>query len=398
VPERRLHAAALIVVPIVGIASGVVWQAAPVTFAVVAGCYVVAHLVAVPTPTGRHLSFAPSVAAISALLTGGSPVVVLGAAAAALPLSWLAVHVRFGRRAVDDAFPAELAGLLVFGLVFAAGTVGVSGSLQGDTRTLLVFAAAGVSWFIVVALSRAALSEQGRFHVRRLVVLRAIEDWPAYVALFASAALYGLTVGAMGVWSVPLAGLPYVFSHVSLDRLQATDTTYRETMLALSRIPEAGGLVAAGHAERCAELAVALGAELGMSGEGLRRLEYAALLHDIGRVVLANPMVASGEYDSSDVSRWSSAIISEARYLEPVAELVSAQNQPYRRPGEPRDEATPRGAQILRVVAAYDGELNGGVSPTESLEELHRGSAYDYDPEVVAALRRVLQRRRVIAA
>lgn len=396
--DRRLRVAAAVLLPAAGAGAFAVWRPSAITFAGAACAYAVAHLMAIPTPTGRHVSFVPAVGVGTAILTGGSPVVVLGAAAIVVPLGWLLVHVKYGRRAVDDAFPSEHIGLLVFGVLFGAGTVSVLRPIGEELLALIALGSSVALWFLVSALTRALLSHQGRLHTRRLVLMRALEDWPAYLALFSSAALFGLTVGTMGLWSVPLAGLPYVFSHISLERRLATDTTYRETMVALSRIPEAGGLVPSGHAERCADLAVALGAELGMSGPNLRRLEYAALLHDIGKVVLANPAVASGEYNLSDVSVWSSVIISETRYLEPVADLVAAQHQPYRRPGELRDESTPLGSKILRVTAAYDGVLSEGLVPTESLEELHRGSAYDYDPEVIAALRRVLQRRSVIAA
>jgi hypothetical protein len=115
-------------------------------------------------------------------------------------------------------------------------------------------------------------------------------------------------------------------------------------------------------------------------------------------VVLANPGMAAGAYTLSDVATWSSAIISEAAYMVPVGEIVAVQHSPYRRPGEQKDESVPGGAQVLRVVGAYDGQLINGLSPMESLEHLHRGAAYDFDPAVVAALRRILQRRGVVAA
>lgn len=85
--------------------------------------------------------------------------------------------------------------------------------------------------------------------------------------------------------------------------------------------------------------------------------------------------------------------MSEARYLENVAEVVAAQHHPYRRPGEERDPDLPLASKILKVSAAYDGGMITGLSSLESIEALHRGAAYDYDPEVVACLRRVLERR-----
>jgi hypothetical protein len=398
VPDRLLRGSILVLAVLVGLGAAVAWQAPPRAFTAAAAAYAAAHLVAVPTRTGRHLSFAPAVVAVIAYLSGGSPVMVFGAAGVGLPFALLIVHVRFGRRAVDDTFPAELVGLILYGAVVSSGTLVLSAPSYQDLLTVALYGLAAVGWFAATTVVRAVASQQGRHSVRRLVMVRGVDDWASFAAIFASAALFAMTVGILGPWSVPLAGLPYAFSHTSLSRLQATDRTYRETMLALSRIPEAGGLVPTGHAERCAELSVTLGAELGMSGPALRRVEQAALLHDIGKVVLANPVLAAGGYDQSDVAVWSSAIIGEARYLEPVAGIVASQYQPYRRPGESRDESTPLESQVLRAVAAYDGELQEGASPTDSLERLHRGAAYDYDPEVVAALRRVLQRHGVIAA
>jgi HD-GYP domain-containing protein (c-di-GMP phosphodiesterase class II) len=36
------------------------------------------------------------------------------------------------------------------------------------------------------------------------------------------------------------------------------------------------------------------------------------------------------------------------------------------------------------------------LSPLQALEVLHAGAAYDYDPEVVASLRRILESRGVL--
>jgi hypothetical protein len=366
-------------------------------FGVAVVAYVVAHVFAVPSRSGSHITFVAAVATVVAMFNDGAPVMVVAAYGVALPLGWLVVHLRYGRRAVDDVFPAVPAAIVGSGLVFFAGSYLVGSPMHRNSASLVVLCIAAAVWFVTSASTRAFASEQGRFTARRLLVVQGLEDWPSYLSVFASAAMFATTFGVMGLWSVPLAGLPYVFSHVSLGRLRDTDRTYRETMAALSHIPEAAGLVDAGHAERCAELALAVGAEVGLSGSDLKRVEYAALLHDIGKVVLANPGMAAGAYTLTDVATWSSVIISEAAYMAPVGEIVAVQHSPYRRPGEQKDESMPGGAQVLRVVGAYDGAVTGGMSPTESLERLHVGAAYDYAPEVVAALRKVLHRQGTIA-
>lgn len=357
---------------------------------------VVAHLVTVPSPSGRRNSLFPLVGTVMVLVTGGSLAVVLGGAAIGLPIAWLAVHLLHGRRVTDHLFPADPLGLVVSTVVvWTMATVVGYDTGTADALTLTFTAIASAGWFVVATVVRALMPSGEGF---RLSLSRAIWDWPGYVSMFAAAALYGATENALGWWAVPLTGLPYAFSHVSLSRLQRTRHTYRQTIRALGRVPEAGGIVAGGHSQRCADLAVAVGSELGLTGRALERLEYAALLHDLGRVVLTNPAIASGDYSERDVAGWSAAIIAEARYLEPVSEIVAGQHRPYRRPGMERDEQVAPGSQVVRVVARYDAATEGGLGPVDALEVLYRGAAYDYDPNVVAALRSVLERRGTVAA
>jgi len=210
----------------------------------------------------------------------------------------------------------------------------------------------------------------------------------------AAGSLYGLTVGALGLWAVLLAVLPYGFTHVAFGRLATASATHRQTIRALGRVPEAGGFSLPGHAERSADMAVAMGGELGFSPSDTRRVEDAALLADIGRVVLGGTTPAGGgSYTTVHLAEWSATIIAEAPTLQPVAALVAESPRPYRRPGEERDPSLPAGAQVVKVATAYDYAVGGGMEPGDALEVLHRGVAYEYDPEVLAALRRVLQRR-----
>ena len=396
--ERILVAGPVAALAVTGLVAGVYWSAGP-WFAGAVCLYAAAHLVLFPNPSGRGVTLVPGAAAVIALGSNGSAVMVLGAAAVALPIGMAVVHLRFGRRTFDHVFPSEPLGLAAFGGVFAAGVTALRIEAEADAVGLLLLVAAGIVWFGVAAVARAVWSRQAETLPRHLLLSRALEDWPAYAALISSAALFQFTDEAVGIaWAAVLAGLPYGFSHISLHRVQATRRTYRQTIEALGKIPEAGGLVPPGTAERVADLSVATAAEAGLTGRMLARIEFAALLHDLGRVVLANPAIAAGDYGDRDVAGWSAAIISEARYLEPVAEVIAAEQEPYRRVGEVRDPGVPMSSQVVRAVAVYVAAMQGGMTPLEAMEVLHRGAAYDHDPQVVAALRRVLARRGVMAA
>lgn len=383
----------------VGVAFGVVYWPG-YEFVVVSILFALAHFVPMPSPSGRGVSLAPGVAGGVALTFGGSPVMVLATAAASLPLARLIVHLVYGRRATQQRFPSEPAGILVFGALFAGASFALGHPPVTSILMLSAYLGAGVVGFLATAVVRSVSSVERRAASRRLLLSRALQDWPAFAVLFSAAGLYGITSPVMGSpWAELLAGFPYAFGYLALHRLQATRDTYDQTIRVLGEIPEAGGMVPTGHSQRAADLAVAIGAEMGLGGAVLKRLEYAGLLHDIGRLVMGNPAVAGGSYSLSDVSQWSAAIISEARFLQPVATIVANEHQPYRRPGEERDLGLALESKILLVAAAYDGEMaTNGRSPIEALEVLHRGAAYEYDPEIVQVLRRVLERRGTIAA
>ena len=120
-------------------------------------------------------------------------------------------------------------------------------------------------------------------------------------------------------------------------------------------------------------------------------------MHDIGRVSLNEPQVLRMGYTDDDIARWSAEIIAESPYLEKVADHVRHQYEPFRQPGQQDDPDISIVSRIIKVAAAYDWKVNEARStPLAALETLHAGAAYDYDPGVVASLRRVLQNRRML--
>ena len=54
-----------------------------------------------------------------------------------------------------------------------------------------------------------------------------------------------------------------------------------------------------------------------------------------------------------------------------------------------RDADVPLVSRIIKVASAYDEACHEmQLDPLDAMERLHRGSAYDYDPDIVASLRR----------
>jgi hypothetical protein len=102
-------------------------------------------------------------------------------------------------------------------------------------------------------------------------------------------------------------------------------------------------------------------------------------------------------FTDDDIARWSAEIIAESAYLDRVADHVRHQYEPFRKPGEQSDPDVSLVSRIIKVSAAYDWLVHqDGLSPLQALEDLHAGAAYEYDPEVVASVRRLLGTRGVL--
>jgi hypothetical protein len=221
-----------------------------------------------------------------------------------------------------------------------------------------------------------------------------VDDVNVFVSLVGTGALLALTYRRLGPWAIGVAGLPFLFAQSAFGRFLRIKRTYRQTIRALARIPEVAGLGVDGHADRTARLASEVGYDLGLGRQELEDLEYAALMHDIGRITLTEPAILRVGYTDDDIARWGAEIISEAPSLSGVAELVRKLHEPYRKPGEQSDPGIPVISKVVRAASSYDHLIvERKLSPLQAVEVLHQGAAYDFDPAVIAALRRVLERR-----
>jgi hypothetical protein len=398
VPDRRLLApAGYAVFPIVGLAIAV-WSGALVPAISGAAAVIAGHVVVARTARGHRVPLTLGV--LSALsLTAEWPVPALAAAASVgIPIGIGLTRLRFGDRTAAAFAAAEPAAATAYTAVFwALHPFLPSGdfALTQSARVGMAVAAA-VAWHLAGAAVGTATSPERRRLSARLLIRRRIGEWQPSAALLAAGAMYAGAFPAIGWWAVVVATLPYLFAHSSLERLHGVRTTYGQTIRALGRLPEAGGFVVPGHADRTADLAVATGAELGCGPAETERIRAASLLRGIGKVALADENVVAASPGESDIALWSAAIIGEARYLSPVADIVASAPHPYRVHGKKGDDKVPRAARIVRSAAAYDDARSKGRDPLDALEDLYLGAAYDHDPQIVGALRRVLERRGVI--
>ncbi len=364
--------------------------------AVIAGT----HSLSVPTPSGKRINLAIG-PAVSAVLLLPDVLAVMAAVALGLVGGWVVLQWRSKTdRDADSDYVAESISMIAFGLVASIMLGGVAGSnIPFAWQQLLSVTAGAVVWFVLRALVSAWVGTEREDLASRYLWLLALEDWTVALTIFTGGALFGMTWFVMGLWAFAVAILPYAFSHLAFVRYTSTRITYGQMIRALAQIPEVADLAPRGHSARTADLAVAVAREIGLHPVEVTDLEYAALMHDVGRITLTEPAILKAGYTDEDIARWGAQIIAEAPYLQEVSEYVRVQHNPYRRPGEAKDPDVPMISKIIKVASAYDQAVHEmQMSPLESLERIHRGSAYDFDPDVSSSLRRVLVQRGVVAA
>lgn len=256
-------------------------------------------------------------------------------------------------------------------------------------------------WFVDVLIS--ALIRSGALRARFWVTLtdELRVQLPLGVAVGASAMLIVFAAEAMGLVAVAVFIAPLLVTQVAFRRYAGIRATYLQTVRALARVTEIGGYVEAGHADRVSRLAVEVGRELGLAEPGLLELQYAALIHDIGQLSLRDPIpggatVLVSPEDQRRIAELGAEVIEQAQMLDNVAEIVRRQSDPF---WEAPGERPPLSSRIIRAVNAFDDLVGSSADAGRAaavVERLRLDATAEYDPDVVAALGRIVARRSVL--
>lgn len=158
------------------------------------------------------------------------------------------------------------------------------------------------------------------------------------------------------------------------------------------------------HSRRVAALATRLGHAARMSADQLDLVEQAALLHEVGRLVLPDSLLArTGELTTDDRAYWrrvptlAASILDAVPALVGVASLVRSRFEEFAGGGYPRQLAgrqIPLGSRVLAVADSYDAmrlprPFRDALTHAQAEAELERGSGSQFDPALVQAFLRL---------
>ena len=364
-----------------------------IDFEIATGCAVPTQLVLVPMLFVLPLGWVPLAVAGSIVL--GS---ILQHARGALHVERIFLHTANGWHAVGPALVLGLAGegqpslshwpLYVAALgaqfLFDFGSAGAREWLVLGVRPTVQLRAMGWVYLIDAALAPVGLA----------------------VAFAAVETPYAVVLG------LPLIGLLAVFSkerRVRIDsELQLRDA-YRGTAFLLGDVVEADDAYTGEHSRDVVELALAVANELGLSARERRDTEFAALLHDVGKVRVPNEIINKpGPLTPEERAVIEEHTIEGERMLHrvggllgSVGRIVRSCHERYDGRGYPDGMAGEEIPLIARIVACCDAynamtterSYRKALAREDAIAELARNRGTQFDPRVVDALVAALERR-----
>jgi diguanylate cyclase (GGDEF)-like protein/putative nucleotidyltransferase with HDIG domain len=197
-----------------------------------------------------------------------------------------------------------------------------------------------------------------------------------------------------------------VAAHVgaALDRTRlATELegTFMTTLAALSDALEHKDAYTAAHAREVENLTERVGERLGLAGEELRTIRYAALLHDIGKIGIPSEILnkpARLTEEEFELIKQHTVIgarmLERIPFFEHVHPLVRSAHERWDGRGYPDGLATreiPLGARIICACDAFhamtsDRPYRAAMPVVEAIAELRGNAGRQFDPAVVDAL------------
>lgn len=268
---------------------------------------------------------------------------------------------------------------------------------------VLVAVLAGLAFFVVVVTLLSAvitLSSDDRFgQVFRELVIAHIQVFPFAVLGVFLGRLY-LDIGAV---IVPLFVAPILVAQETFASYLALKRSHDDTVRILIGALEAKDQYTAGHAERVAMFARYIGLELGLSAKRLERLRLAALMHDVGKLVVPNHLLNKpGKLTEAEFARVrlhenvSLEILTRIDFLAPVA--PSALSEFTRFTPVADEKGQPIEPHIVAVADAFDAmtstrSYRKALAQSTAFKELRENAGKQFHPRVVDALIVAIERR-----
>lgn len=185
-----------------------------------------------------------------------------------------------------------------------------------------------------------------------------------------------------------------------------------DTVKSLSDAIEAKDLYTRGHSQRVQEYSAMIAEELKYTPKQKEILQYAALLHDVGKIGVTETILNKpGKLDRDEFDcikqhpELGARIISNVKYLKDCVPIIKYHHKYYDGSGYPEigpDDKVPYDSYILGVADAFDAmtskrQYREPFSHERALEEIRRCTGTQFEPSVAEAFLKALQKQQARA-
>jgi hypothetical protein len=226
---------------------------------------------------------------------------------------------------------------------------------------------------------------------------RTLESIPFSVLGFFLGTLYlGIGAAAVVMLIVPM----FIAREVFASYLRVRES-HDDTVGMLIHALEAKDRYTSGHSERVAEYARYIGEELNFMPARLERLRFAALMHDIGKLVVPNQLLNKpGRLTPSEFARVrvhekvSVQMLSHIDFLRPIAAASHSDNTRF----DPDNPDHPIEPYIVMIADAYDAMTSTrayrkALPQHIAFQELRDKAGVQFHPACVEALIHAVEKR-----
>lgn len=230
---------------------------------------------------------------------------------------------------------------------------------------------------------------------------------PSMLALYPLGILMVLVAQEGGPFLLTLFYLPLLTMKYSLNKYIELRAAYQEMAGALSNAIDARDAYTRGHSERVAEYAALLAKEMKFSEDRIELIRYVGLLHDVGKIGIRDAiMKKQGAYTYEEYEEMKTHAKIGAQMLEGMKfigkgqDWVKYHHERWDGQGFPdglKGEEIPIEARIIACADSFDAmttdrPYKAKLTLAEAKEELKRCAGTQFDPAVVKAMLKVVDR------
>jgi putative two-component system response regulator len=188
--------------------------------------------------------------------------------------------------------------------------------------------------------------------------------------------------------------------------------SYEASLIMLANAIELRDVYTRGHVERVMNYGQAIAEQLSWSAASKNQLRYGSILHDIGKIHIAEEILSKDGPLTQD--EWiemrrhpelGAELIQGIHYLEPAISVILYHHERWNGSGYPfglKEESIPEAARVVAIADSFDAmttrrPYRKELSPQEAYKEILAGSGSQYDPAIVKAFESVWEAKNIQA-